>query len=296
MSGPGQAIDGETTMLATDDLDLAAVAELLAKHAELALLGVTLALAVVTALLWRLVVAVRPRLVPVLQAAFGRFVGPGRYLSVHGALSFLFALAGLGAFFELADEIEVDQDLARFDVALTGALARELGAGTLRASAALTRLGDPPFLIAVALLVAATLLVRREGLVAWSWLVTTAGGALLNWTLKELFGRARPVHDHGFAKAAGMSFPSGHAAGSMVVYGFLCYLLVRHTHVRWHLPIVVAGLLLVVAVGSSRVLLQVHYFSDVLAGWASAVSWLALCIAGIEALRRRNGSEPDRRG
>jgi hypothetical protein len=38
--------------------------------------------------------------------------------------------------------------------------------------------------------------------------------------------------------------------------------------------------------GSSRVLLQVHYFSDVLAGWASAAAWIAFCITGWEIVRR----------
>jgi membrane-associated phospholipid phosphatase len=264
-------------------------AQLVAEHAVPALLGVTVALGLVTALLWRVVVVVSPRLVPLFQATFGRFVGPGRYLSVLSFLSFVVTLAAVGALVELVDEIEVDEGLARFDVALSSALAREVGDGTLRAFAIVTRLADPPVLIVVSLLAAVVLLVRREALVAWSLLFTTAGGALLNRTLKALFGRARPIHEHGFVTEDGLSFPSGHAAGSMVVYGFLCYLLVRHTEARWHVPIVLAGLCLVVAIGSSRVILHVHYFSDVLAGWVSAIGWLALCIAGLESLRRRRG-------
>ena len=277
-------------MRALSEPSVEAVAAFVARHAELALLGVTLALAGVTALLWRLVITISPRLVPVFQRVLGRFVGAGGYLSAHLLLSFLVALIALSAFFEVAEEIEVDQDLARFDIALSAALQRELGAGTLRTFAAVTRLGDPAVLVAMGLIVTGALLWRRERLVAWSWIVTTAGGAALNLSLKQLFGRVRPVHDHGFASAEGLSFPSGHAAGSMVVYGFLCYLLVRHTKARWHIPIVLAGLLLVVLVGSSRVILQVHYFSDVLAGWASAIGWLALCVAGLESLRKRRSA------
>ncbi len=67
----------------------------------------------------------------------------------------------------------------------------------------------------------------------------------------------------------------------------------RHAPRRWHLSVAALGLILVVTVGASRVLLQVHWFSDVMAGWASSAAWAALCIAGLEAVRlsgdRRNG-------
>jgi len=273
------------------DLDVEAVANLVARYTLLALLGVAVAMAGAAAFVRWAIRVLGPRLKPLLQALLGRWVGHGNYLSVHACVSFLIALVGLGVFFEVVEELEVDQGLARFDTALSAALARELGGGTLRAFAAVTRCGDPPVLVAVAALVAVALIVRREHVVAWSWLVTTAGGALLNRALKELYGRARPVHDHGFATAAGYSFPSGHASGSLVVYGFLCYLLVRHTASRWHAPLLLTGLLIVVLVGLSRVMLQVHYVSDVLAGWTSAGVWLALCIAGLEALRGRRRTQ-----
>jgi undecaprenyl-diphosphatase len=270
--------------------DVESIAELLARHAELAVLGAALTLAASTALVWRLVRAVSPRLASLFDAATGRFPAAGRYLTLHIVVSFVVALAALGAFFELADELDLDEDLARFDVALSAALANEVGDGTLTAFALVTRLGDTAVLLAVVLVVAAYFAYERQRLIAWSWIATTAGGALLNWTLKQLFGRARPVHDHGFSTAEGLSFPSGHSAGSMVVYGFLCYVLIQRVHARWHLALVITWLLLVVAVGSSRVLLQVHYFSDVLAGWASALCWLALAVTGLEALRRRRSA------
>jgi undecaprenyl-diphosphatase len=73
----------------------------------------------------------------------------------------------------------------------------------------------------------------------------------------------------------------------MLVYSLLGYLLVRHTARAWHLPIAVATVALIVFVGSSRVLLQVHWFSDVLAGFASAAAWSALWVAALETARWR---------
>jgi undecaprenyl-diphosphatase len=65
----------------------------------------------------------------------------------------------------------------------------------------------------------------------------------------------------------------------------LAYFVVRHTPARWHLPVATVALVLVVFVGASRVLLQVHWFSDVLAGWVNAAAWATLCIGGLEAVR-----------
>jgi undecaprenyl-diphosphatase len=97
-------------------------------------------------------------------------------------------------------------------------------------------------------------------------------------------GRRRPLHDHAFA-SDGFSFPSGHASGSLLVYGMLACLVIRGTAPRGHLPVAAMALVLVVFVGASRVLLQVHWFSDVLGGWAVAAAWMGLCIGGLEAVR-----------
>jgi undecaprenyl-diphosphatase len=189
------------------------------------------------------------------------------------------------AFFELVGETQSGEALAAFDVALAAALARHLDGTTLAIAAAITHLGDPIVLFVLALLVVAALAGRGERQLALAWIVVTGGGALLNRLLKGLFERSRPVHDHVFASAEGFSFPSGHASGSLLVYGMLAYLAVRHAPHRWHLPVAALALMLVVFVGASRVLLQVHWFSDVLAGWANAAAWTTLCIGGLEAIR-----------
>jgi undecaprenyl-diphosphatase len=197
------------------------------------------------------------------------------------------AVAGAGtvAFFELADEIGAGEELAAFDVALAAALVRHLDAATLALFGALTHLGDPQVLWPIGLGVVLVLAWRGERLLAAGWITATGGGALLNFLLKRLFERSRPVHEHGFASADGFSFPSGHASGSLLIYGMLAYLVVRHTPPRWHPPVAATALLLIVFVGASRVLLQVHWFSDVLAGWAHAAAWTALCIAALETVR-----------
>jgi undecaprenyl-diphosphatase len=97
-----------------------------------------------------------------------------------------------------------------------------------------------------------------------------------------LFQRERSLHDHGFITEPGRSFPSGHAFGSMAFYGMLAYVLLRRLPPRFPRGVIAAAAGTIGMVGSSRILLQVHYFSDVLAGYAAGAAWLLLCIGVAE--------------
>lgn len=199
----------------------------------------------------------------------------------------LLALAGAGAVFaEIADELSDGDAMGRFDEALAAHLSRTLQPGELRAFAWVTHLGDAATLTALCVLVGVLLLLRGRRGMALAWVLACAGGGLLNRLLKATFERVRPVHDHGFAVADGFSFPSGHTSGAVVVYGMLAYLLLRQLAPRWHLPVAVATAALVFTIGFSRVMLQVHWASDVLAGFASGTAWLLTCVLVTEWLRR----------
>jgi membrane-associated phospholipid phosphatase len=210
-----------------------------------------------------------------------------RRLGIQALLSAAFAVFASMVFFEIADEIGADEELGQFDRALSDAFSRHASDEQLRTFALITDLGDKAFLVPLVLAVALLLLWRRHPLTAAVWVVACALGALLNAGLKEIFERARPEHLHHFATASGWSFPSGHSSGSIIVYGLLGYLAVLHTPKSVHIPAAAIAMMLVVCVGSSRVILQVHYFSDVLAGYAFGASWVAAWIAGLEMRRVR---------
>jgi len=246
------------------------IAELLAINLWMVLFLVTLCMLLLAWLLWY-----------GLQRYFLRRPGSQVLLSVAVAI-----VASVG-FVGIADEIGLDDDLGQFDVALSDALRQHASDEQLRIFAVLTDLGDKKFLTPLAVLVFALMLFRRRWVLAASWAVATAGGGLLNVALKTLFERSRPEHLHGFATADGWSFPSGHASGACIVYGLLAYLLVINTASRWHLPVAVVAMALIVCVGFSRVILQVHYLSDVLGGFAFGAAWVAAWIAALEVFRRR---------
>jgi membrane-associated phospholipid phosphatase len=227
------------------------------------------------------------RRIPYVAGSATRAVALVRYFGLHAILGFTVAIAAFAFFVELADEIGLDEDLALFDEALAASLRQHLSGDVLRSFATVTHLGDFHFMLALGAVITIALCIRRRWHLAAAWVTATALGGVLNVVLKSLFERARPLHDHGFAHAEGWSFPSGHASGSMIVYGLLGYLLVRHVRRTWHVPIALITASLIVIVGSSRVILQVHFFSDVLAGYASAAAWLAMWVAGLEAARWR---------
>ncbi len=194
---------------------------------------------------------------PVVGRSLSGTMTAARFLGVFAILAFAFATFALAIFFELADEIGVDESLGRFDVELATALREHASYETLRFFSLITRLGDPAFLIVLSTIVAVGLVALRRRALAGAWVLRTASGALLNRLLKAAFERTRPLHDHGLVSETSWSFPSGHASGSMLVYGLLGYLIVRHAPRPWHVPVALASVALIVFVGSSRVLLQV---------------------------------------
>jgi len=98
----------------------------------------------------------------------------------------------------------------------------------------------------------------------------------LTTLLKEYFGRVRPDFTEGGARLDSLSYPSGHASGIATLTAvalILAWPLMATRARRWALAV---GILLVLLVGLTRMWLGVHYFSDVVGGWALGVGWSLL--------------------
>jgi undecaprenyl-diphosphatase len=122
-------------------------------------------------------------------------------------------------------------------------------------------------------------------------LAAGAGALVLDPVLKALVGRVRPVVPHPVSYGTGNSFPSGHSLGSMICYGalLLVFLPVIAPRFRTVSRIVVG--VLITAIGVSRVILGVHYLSDVVGAWAVGVAWLGLTAYAFELMRQQS-AEP----
>ena len=209
------------------------------------------------------------------------------------------ALAAL-AFARIAEDYLTNDPLARWDVTFARWLAGERTAFGVDFFRVLTFFGSPAVALTIATAVCIALYRRRRLVDAVLLPVVLAGAELLNLVLKLSFHRARP--EVAFVHIDTYSFPSGHAMISTAAYGAFAYLAWgRLSTPRARLALVSSTVAFVALIGFSRLYLGVHYLSDVLAGFAGGVFWLAVSIAlltvyGDRFAARFAGSRADRLG
>ena len=126
-------------------------------------------------------------------------------------------------------------------------------------------------------------LVRRDYRVALFLGLTAEFSALIVVFAKAVVSRPRPVT--ALVSELSSSFPSGHALGASAAVTaalVVAWPALRH---HWRVAAVIAGLLIVAAVGIGRVVLNVHHPSDVLAGWALGYLWVIACLPVLTSSR-----------
>ncbi|MFD2245824.1 phosphatase PAP2 family protein [Pontibacter ruber] len=113
-------------------------------------------------------------------------------------------------------------------------------------------------------------------------LLISLTSSVLNQVLKRAFERPRP--ETAMLEQSGLSFPSGHAMIGGAFYGVLIYIVwqtVRSPFWRWLYTVLLTVLILLI--GYSRIYLNVHYATDVVAGYAIGILWL---IASVYLMRK----------
>jgi membrane protein DedA with SNARE-associated domain/membrane-associated phospholipid phosphatase len=153
-----------------------------------------------------------------------------------------------------------------------------------------TDLGSAAVVIPLALVCAIVLAAGRRWPEFWVLVVGTLIVFLGVNALKDAIDRPRP--GGGLIAASGSSFPSGHAAHSVIyLWGVVTVAVRLRPGTARATALVVAGIALTALVGLSRVYLHVHYLSDVSGGWALGVSAYTLCalVALVAVQLRQNG-------
>ncbi|SIQ09073.1 undecaprenyl-diphosphatase [Rhizobium sp. RU20A] len=159
-----------------------------------------------------------------------------------------------------------------------GDLSVAIGPGWLtKVMTDITALGGVTVLTLITLLVTLYLVLSRAERTAAFLVVSILGGWGLSSLLKIGVGRPRPELVPHLVEVHDLSFPSGHAMLSAVVYLTLGALLSRlETRRRLRVFFMVTALFLTLIIGLSRIFLGVHYPTDVLGGWCAGLAWASL--------------------
>lgn len=207
---------------------------------------------------------------------------PKSYLGLHFTAGLVVASLAIWLFGGLLEAVLNNSTLVHWDlIAASWIHGAETPAG-LSVFHALTNVGSPPVMVALAVIGVATLLMMRWRLLALVWAGAAGGGAIVDQVLKTLVHRTRPEYAAAYLHGTSYSFPSGHAMGSLIGFGMAAFAIahVRHLSRRQRQVAYALAGLATLLVGISRVYLDVHYPSDVVGGWAAGGAWLAICITG----------------
>lgn len=238
-------------------------------------------------------VAVRAKYPRAWTFVAGRFAR-GEYLGLHLTVGFVVSVLALWLFGGVTEDVIHHDPLTAVDLQLASWLRAHSTLIGDRIGVTVSLFGSPATMAGLALLVAGLLAYKRWWITLAGWVAAFAGAGALNWVLKQIIHRPRPVGAADFLYGASFSFPSGHAMGSLIGYGMLAYLLVAFSSVgrRHSVAVLVAAFLLILLIGLSRLYLGVHFLSDVIAGYAAGAVWLVVCITGVEIALRQRGLTP----
>lgn len=177
--------------------------------------------------------------------------------------------------------------MSGIDTAVLQALYSIRDAGAVQIFIGITEFGSTLVIGGIALSIGLWLLLRALLAHFAGLCVSVVGTIVVVFPLKEFAARTRPdVFFRAFSEDT-FSFPSGHAAFSLALYGFLMYLAWKHLPHERAIVVSVGLAILVILIGFSRLYLGLHFFSDVVAGYAIGGIFLALGIWVAESLTRR---------
>jgi len=199
------------------------------------------------------------------------------------------AIATLLFFAWLSNEV-LEGETRHFDEATRNAV-HELASPTLTATMrGISFTGSSLFLTCATVGIFIWLMLRGWQRDAWLLAITMVGAGILNTTLKLTFHRPRPVPFFNLLAPESYSFPSGHSLASFCFFGAVASILTaRITNPKINLLTWICAATLVFLIGLSRIYLGVHYTTDVLAGYAAALIWIAVIrFVELRIVRRRN--------
>lgn len=202
-----------------------------------------------------------------------------RSFAVRAIVGFLAAaalLAVLGLF-----TVNSHLQVPKFDDLVRTKVQSFASPGLTSAMRVLTRLGSTIGLTVIGAIVIALFLYMRRLQYIGLLLLAMAGQGILQYSFKTIFERQRPQAMFDYVIGDTPSFPSGHSIAATCFFGLLAYLVTLNLSSTaqkiavWSLAVVT-----ILMVGFSRVYFDVHYPSDVIAGYLAGIIWISSVASG----------------
>lgn len=225
---------------------------------------------------------------PSVQRFLAARLSPAEVYGLHLTAGLALILAAAGIFAFIAHNVVTQAPLTVLDMRLAQQFHSYAHSGWTVFMLAITHAHATVPLLVLAGLFAIYLYGQR----AYDWVATVVAtvpvGMMLNVALKHIFQRARPHFEEPLVVLATYSFPSGHAAGSTLLYGVIAaYCVCRLRSQVARIGACTAAATMVLLVCLSRVYLGAHYLSDVMAGITVGIAWLTVCITAVATLKRQ---------
>lgn len=152
----------------------------------------------------------------------------------------------------------------------------------------ISSLGGVSVIVLLSTLVGLFFLLRKQWHLLAFYISSVIGGTLAMVLLKSVFSRPRPSIVPHLSHVSLESYPSGHSMVSAIVYLTLGAILARSTKsLAMRMYYLGSACLLTLIIGVSRIMLGVHYPSDVLAGWCAGIVWAGSSYLVAQMLQRK---------
>ena len=214
-----------------------------------------------------------------LTGSWASRVVPARWVNSVSEVPLIALLAGLlilgtWAFFGILEDVMMGDPITGLDKRIFSSLQGLRTPLIDQMMVFVTGLGDHKVVMPVVLTGLVVMAVLQRWRAAWYLLLAVVGAAVFVGGVKRVIHRPRPISLYdGLAE---YSFPSGHATMSVVLYGFLAFLLTYAAPPRWRRAVCFVALAVILLIAFSRIYLGAHWLSDVLAGLAFGVAWVAV--------------------